>query len=74
MSNILTDIVGCTCSITTKDDYMGQLEGEVLAVDEAWIKVRHTDRRGNPNLRILRIETITQIEVLRQPGKEPATV
>ncbi len=74
MSNILTDIVGCTCSILTKDDYMGQLEGEVLAVDDAWIKVRHTDRRGNPNLRILRIETITQIEVLRQPGKEPATV
>lgn len=74
MSNILTDIVGCTCSIITKDDYMGQLEGEVLAVDDAWIKVRHTDRRGNPNLRILRIETITQIEVLRQPGKEPATV
>ena len=46
----------------------------MLAVDDAWIKVRHTDRRGNPNLRILRIETITQIEVLRQPGKEPATV
>lgn len=74
MSNILTDLVGCTCSIITKDDYMGQLEGEVLAVDDAWIKIRHTDRRGNPNLRILRIETITQIEVLRPSEKPSVTV
>ncbi|MBE6055025.1 MAG: hypothetical protein E7212_14205 [Clostridium sartagoforme] len=69
MSKIISSLVGERCKIETEDGFFGDSMGvtaNVLEVDDEWIKVSFTDKKGINKVKILRIESIHNIELISE--------
>lgn len=67
MSKIISELVGKKCIITTTDalQFIGdtKVKCNVLDVDDEWIKISYTEKKGNTKIRIMRIDSIDGVEV-----------
>lgn len=68
MSKIISELVGKTCIIKTDEalSLIGAqtLKCNVLDADDEWIKFTYTDRKQNTKTKILRIDSIDDIELI----------
>ena len=69
MSKLINELVNTECKIKSDDalQLVGRTEMKclVLATDDEWMKVRFTDKKNNQITKLLRIENIDEIEILR---------
>ncbi len=66
MSSIISKLVGEKCKIKTEEAlFLGSMECycAVLEADDEWIKISYSDKKGNSKIKILRIESINDIEL-----------
>ena len=67
MSKIISELVGKKCVITTTDalQFVGdsKVKCDVLDVDDEWIKISYTEKKGNTKVKIIRIDAIDGVEV-----------
>lgn len=61
LSDILKELQGKKCTIIAESGYTPKLNCTVMAVDEEWIKVVETDKKGKENTRVFKIENIKEI-------------
>ncbi len=69
MSKIISSLVGERCRIETDDAFFnGAMDviANILDVDDEWIKVSFTDKKGIDKIKILRIESIENIELISE--------
>lgn len=72
MSKLISELVSKDCKI--KSDDALQLVGNtelncfVLDADDEWIKVRFVDRKKNQIIKLLRIENISEVEIIDEQG------
>ena len=68
MSKLIQDLVGQSCKITAETGLSlagkAQFECYVLDYDEEWLKIRLRDRKGNEVVKMMRVEDISDIELL----------
>jgi len=68
MSKLINDLVGKECKI--KSDEAWAMVGAdavkclVMDCDDEWIKVQYTDKKGKVIVKLLRIETVDEVELL----------
>ncbi|MBF0787746.1 MULTISPECIES: hypothetical protein [unclassified Streptococcus] len=66
MSQLLKELEGEQCKFQFDDIVNYDYLYSVLEVDEEWVKLRHTDKKGNSIVKIVRIDTIKEIEIVEQ--------
>lgn len=70
MSNIIKSLIGTNCKIRTEEGviFNGNIEVNcsVLDVDDEWIKISCIDKKGVAKIRILKIESISNIEIISE--------
>lgn len=70
MSKIISELSGKKCIITTSEllQFVGdtKITCDVLEVDDEWIKFSYTDKKKNTNVKIMRIDNISGIEILEE--------
>lgn len=64
MSKLLNNLINKLCKITPNESFGSVTEGEVLAVDEEWVQILITDKKGNTKNVIIPIDSIKSIEIL----------
>lgn len=64
MSKLLNNLINKLCKITTNESFGFVPEGEVLAVDEEWVQILITDKKGKTKNVIIPIDSIKSIEIL----------
>lgn len=64
MSKLLNNLINKLCKITTNEAFAFITEGEVLAVDEEWVQILITDKKGKTKNVIIPIDSIKSIEIL----------
>ena len=68
MSKLISDLVQKECKIKTDDalQLVGSTEllCHVLDADDEWIKVSFADRKKNQITKLLRIENISEVEII----------
>ena len=64
MSKIISSLVGQVCKIRSEEAIFESLECNctILEVDDEWVKILHTNKKGDTKIKILRIEDIKNIE------------
>lgn len=67
MSKIISELIGKECKIRTEEAlvFAGNVEVScsVLDVDDEWVKILYADKKGTNKIKILRIESIDNIEL-----------
>ena len=68
MSKLIAELVGKSCKIKS-DDALHPVGKEemlccVLDVDDEWIKISFTDKKGKQMTKLIRIEKIDEIEIV----------
>ena len=69
MSKIISSLVGEKCKIITQTNILGFSPEDVvdiLEVDDEWVKVSFTHKKGDKKIRIIRVEDINRIEVVSE--------
>lgn len=68
MSKLLREWINQPCRITITRELMGTVVWSctVLDMDEEWVKVRFTDKKNKETLKLLRIENIEAVELIRE--------
>lgn len=64
MSKLLNNLINKNCKITPNEGFGFLTEGEVLAVDEEWVQILITDKKGKTKNVIIPIDSIKSIEIL----------
>lgn len=64
MSEMLKELEGKMCKITTEGSFAGPVECKVINVDDDWMKITYTDKKGNINTKIIKIDNINEISLL----------
>ena len=68
MSKLIRELVGRSCKITSESGLSlagkAQFECYVLDYDDEWLKIRLRDRKGSEAVKMLRVEAISDIELL----------
>lgn len=68
MSKLINELVNKECKIKS-DSFLHlvgstEMQCKVLDVDDEWVKVRYTDKKKNLVIKLIRIETIDEVEIL----------
>lgn len=70
MSKIISSLLGERCKIKTSEalSFNGSIDvvANILDVDDEWIKFSFVDKKGVTKVKILRIETIDNIELVSE--------
>lgn len=70
MSKLINSLIGSNCKIRSEEGliFNGNVEINclVLDADDEWMKISHSDKKGNTKIRILRIESISNIELIEE--------
>jgi len=69
MTKLISDLKGQKCIITCEElnPFSGKkvsIECEICDVDNEWVKVSFTDKKGVPKTKIIRLESIYDMELL----------
>lgn len=74
MSKLINSLVGTTCKIKSNEALaivgVTIMDCLVLDADDEWIKIKATDKKKNTVIKLIRIETIDDIEVLEEESNE----
>lgn len=62
MSKLISELVGKRCTITSENE-LTQIKGEVTDVDGDWVKIVIYYKKGNTKTKIIRIDSIKEIEI-----------
>lgn len=66
MSKIISNLIGKECKITTEEVLLAgstEVNCSILDVDDEWIKILYADKKGINKIKILRIESLDNIEL-----------
>ncbi|MEG0894712.1 MAG: hypothetical protein RSE93_03285 [Oscillospiraceae bacterium] len=66
MSKIISDLIGKECEIQGDSlifDETTSIKCTVLEVDDEWIKISYTDKKNNNKIKIIRIESVENVEI-----------
>ena len=70
MSKIISSLIGCNCKIRTEEALLfngnTEVSCSVLDADDEWIKISYNDKKGISKIRILRIDSITNVEIVSE--------
>ncbi|MGX4599501.1 hypothetical protein [Faecalimicrobium sp. JNUCC 81] len=70
MSNIINSLIGKKCKIKTEDGLLFGGNGEVnfliLEADDEWIKLSYIDKKHGTKIRVIRIDSISNIELISE--------
>ena len=70
MSKIITGLIGETCKIKTEEALFfadnTEVECKVIDADDEWIKFTYCDKKQNMKTKILRIDSIENIELITE--------
>ena len=70
MSKLIHELVGKECKIKSEDALQlvdsTEFQCFVLDTDDEWMKIRYTDKKKNQIVKLLRIETVDEIEVTQE--------
>lgn len=70
MSNIITSLIGKECKIRTEEALLfgGNVEVNfsVLDADDEWIKLSYIDKKDGKKIRVIRIDSISNIELISE--------
>lgn len=70
MSKIITGLIGETCKIKTEEDLFfadgTEAQCKVIDADDEWIKFTYSDKKKNEITKILRIDSIENIELISE--------
>lgn len=61
MSEILKGLEGKRCTLTVSETFAGPIDCEVINVDGEWMKVNQILKKDKSKIRIIRIESINDI-------------
>lgn len=61
MSDILKELEGKNCTLILESDFSPKLKCRVEKVDEDWIKVVETGKKGQGNVRLLKIDNVKEV-------------
>lgn len=61
MSRLIQSLINTKCTITFEETLVSYVF-EILDVDTDWVKIRHEDKKGNVDVRIVRIEDIKELK------------
>lgn len=67
MSNIIKSLIGKECKIRIDEDFLvGNIIENCLVIDadEEWIKLSYKDKKGCTKIKIIRIDLISNIEMI----------
>ncbi len=68
MSNIITSLVGKNCRIRIDEAVLFngnvEIDCSVLDADDEWIKFSYIDKKGCTKIKILRIDSISNFEII----------
>lgn len=68
MSKLINNLVGKECKIKSDDAWAlvgaDAVKCLVMDCDDEWMKIQYTDKKGNEILKIIRIETVDEVELL----------
>lgn len=70
MSKLISELINKECKIKIDEAmfWIGNNEVTclVLDVDDEWVKIRYTDKKGKQIVKIVRIESIDEVELLEE--------
>lgn len=70
MSNIISSLIGKQCKIKTDEGMLFSSSGEahfsVLDADDEWIKLSYIDKKHGEKIRVIRIDSISNIELISE--------
>lgn len=61
MSRLIQSLINTKCTIIFEETLVSYVF-EILDVDADWVKIRHEDKKGNVDVRIVRIEDIKELK------------
>lgn len=61
MSRLIQSLINTKCTITFEETLVSYVF-EILDVDTDWVKIRREDKKGNVDVRIVRIEDIKELK------------
>ncbi len=64
MSKLINSLVGQECKLTLADDFSSAVTGRVEDVDDDWLRVRCTDKKGRVTVRLISVGNIKGVELL----------
>lgn len=68
MSDIITSLIGKQCKIKTDEGMLFSSNGEshfsVLDSDNEWLKLSYIDKKHGKKIRVIRIDSISSIELI----------
>ncbi len=64
MSILFQQLEGCRCQLRQANGVQLPGECQILAVDEEWVKIRITNKKGQETVKLLRIEDIAEVTCL----------
>ena len=63
MSKIIEELVGKKCKIIYVDGLNTEM-GQILAVDDEWLKIKVDSKKDKENVKVIRIDVIEQVAML----------
>ncbi|MEW4354894.1 hypothetical protein AB1I63_08520 [Streptococcus pneumoniae] len=64
MSQLLKGLEGKQCTIQFDEIVNYNQPYLILEVDEEWVKLKYTDKKGKTGIRVVRIDNIKEIEIV----------
>ncbi|MGT2754205.1 hypothetical protein [Streptococcus ovis] len=63
MSRLIQSLINAKCTVLFDEEIqMGPYAYDILDADEDWVKIRREDKKGNEEVRIVRIEDIKELK------------
>ena len=64
MSKIINELVGKTCKIQSEED--ANIKCTIIDTDDEWIKIRHTQGKNIDSIKLIRVDSIKNIELISE--------
>lgn len=68
MSKLINDLIGEECIIKSEEALFAMsdmtMKCEIIDVDDEWVKISFVDKKGNSITKIIRIDSIENIELI----------
>lgn len=66
MSRLISGLIGKKCNIITMNELGAKITADVIETDDEWVKLKVTDKKNNIKTRIIRIDSINEIELTEE--------
>lgn len=66
MSKLISGLVGKRCHIISANELAAKITADVIDADDEWVKLKITDKKNNIKTKIIRIDSINEIELAEE--------